>query len=82
MHFADKSLLNTPGSPPSHRRTHCGGERDDCAFAEEQLGHVLPEKLALVLAMHLTSTLEHLAQGRQIAGLAIQSVRRHVSNRI
>src|SRR5260370_41368195 len=26
--------------------------------------------------MHLTSTLEHLAQGRQIAELAIQSVRR------
>ncbi|MBA2287378.1 MAG: sigma 54-interacting transcriptional regulator [Ktedonobacteraceae bacterium] len=44
--------------------------------AEEQLGRVLPEKFALVLAMHVTSTLEHIAQGRQIAGAAIQSVRR------
>ena len=45
-------------------------------YAEEQLGRVLPEKLAMVLAMHLTSTLEHLSRGRQIPGLAIQSVRR------
>jgi transcriptional regulator with AAA-type ATPase domain/transcriptional regulatory protein LevR len=45
-------------------------------YAEEQLARTFPEKLALVLAMHLTSTLEHIAHGRQIAGLAIQSVRR------
>ncbi len=45
-------------------------------YAEEQLGRALPEKLALVLAMHLTSTLEHIAQGGQIAGLPLQSVRR------
>lgn len=45
-------------------------------YAEEQLARDFPEKLALVLAMHLTSTLEHIAHGRQIAGLAIQSVRR------
>lgn len=45
-------------------------------YAEEQLERVFPEKLALVLAMHLTSTLEHLAHGRQVAELAIQSVRR------
>jgi transcriptional regulator with AAA-type ATPase domain/transcriptional regulatory protein LevR len=45
-------------------------------YAEEQLGRAFPEKLALVLAMHLTSTLEHIAQGRQIPGSAIQSVRR------
>ncbi len=45
-------------------------------FAEEQLARTFPEKLALVLAMHLTSTLEHIAHGRQIVGLAIQSVRR------
>jgi transcriptional regulator with AAA-type ATPase domain/transcriptional regulatory protein LevR len=45
-------------------------------FAEEQLARTFPEKLALVLAMHLTSTLEHMANGRQIAGLTIQSVRR------
>src|SRR5436305_5137501 len=45
-------------------------------YAEEQLGRALPEKLALVLAMHLTSTLDHIAQERQIAGLPLQSVRR------
>ena len=45
-------------------------------YAEEQLGRALPEKLALVLAMHLTSTLEHIAQGREIAALPLQSVRR------
>jgi transcriptional regulator with AAA-type ATPase domain/transcriptional regulatory protein LevR len=50
--------------------------RDIVAFAEEQLRRVLPEKLALVLAMHLTSALEHIAQGSQIASLTLQSVRR------
>jgi transcriptional regulator with AAA-type ATPase domain/transcriptional regulatory protein LevR len=45
-------------------------------YAEEQLARTFPDKLALVLAMHLTSTLEHIAHGRQIPGLAIQSVRR------
>jgi transcriptional regulator with AAA-type ATPase domain/transcriptional regulatory protein LevR len=45
-------------------------------YAEEQLARTFPEKLALVLAMHLTSTLEHIAHGRQIAALAFQSVRR------
>lgn len=50
--------------------------RDIVAFAEEQLGRALPEKLALVLAMHLTSALEHIAQGSQMTGLTLQSVRR------
>ncbi|MGH2496638.1 MAG: sigma 54-interacting transcriptional regulator [Ktedonobacteraceae bacterium] len=50
--------------------------RDIVTFAEAQLGRVLPEKLALVLAMHLTSALEHIAQGSQLADLALQSVRR------
>ena len=50
--------------------------RDIVAFAEEQLGRVLPEKLSLVLAMHLTSALEHSAQGSQMTGLTLQSVRR------
>jgi len=44
-------------------------------YAEEQLARTFPEKLALVLAMHLTSTLEHLAHGRQAGEPAIQSVR-------
>jgi transcriptional regulator with AAA-type ATPase domain/transcriptional regulatory protein LevR len=44
-------------------------------YAEEQLVRTFPEKLALVLAMHLTSTLEHLAHDRQAGEPAIQSVR-------
>lgn len=46
------------------------------AYAEERLARTLPDKLSLVLAMHLTSTLEHLEQRRPIPPLAIQSVRR------
>lgn len=49
--------------------------RDIVQFAEQQLGREFPHKLSLVLAMHLTSTLERLAQGRQLAEPAIQSVR-------
>lgn len=49
--------------------------RDIVQFAEQQLARAFPEKLWLVLAMHLTSTLEHMTQGRQIAEPAIQSVR-------
>src|SRR5581483_8513110 len=46
------------------------------ADAEERLARTLPDKLTLVLAMHLTSTLEYLEQQRPIPPLAIQSVRR------
>jgi len=49
--------------------------RDIVQYAEQQLARVFPEKLWLVLAMHLTSTLEHMTQGRQMAEPAIQSVR-------
>lgn len=45
-------------------------------YAEEQLARGFPEKLALVLALHLTSAMEHLASGQQINGPVIQSVRR------
>lgn len=45
-------------------------------YAEERLARTFPDKLPLVLAMHLTSSLEHLKQQRQIPPLAIQSVRR------
>lgn len=44
-------------------------------YAEERLARPLPEKLGLVLAMHLTSILEHLQQQREIPPLAVQSVR-------
>ena len=46
------------------------------SYAEERLARTLPDKLGLVLAMHLTSTLERLEQQRPIPPLAIQSVRR------
>jgi transcriptional regulator with AAA-type ATPase domain/transcriptional regulatory protein LevR len=45
-------------------------------YAEEQLSRTFPEKLALVLAMHLTSTMERIADGRQIVAPVIESVRR------
>lgn len=45
-------------------------------YAEEQLARTFPEKLALVLAMHLTSTMERLAEGRQIVTPVIESVQR------
>ena len=45
-------------------------------YAEERLARTFPDKLSLVLAMHLTSVLEHLKQQRPLPPLAIQSVRR------
>ena len=45
-------------------------------YAEERLARTFPDKLSLVLAMHLTSSLEHLKQQKQLPPLAIQSVRR------
>ncbi|HET8841439.1 MAG TPA: sigma 54-interacting transcriptional regulator, partial [Ktedonobacteraceae bacterium] len=45
-------------------------------YVEERLARNFPDKLSLVLAMHLASTLEHLKQRRQIPQLAFQSVRR------
>jgi transcriptional regulator with AAA-type ATPase domain/transcriptional regulatory protein LevR len=49
--------------------------RDIVQYAEEQLGRAFPEKMALVLAMHLTSTMEHIAHGRQSVEPVIRSVR-------
>ncbi len=48
--------------------------RSVVSYAAERLERDLPEKLALVLAMHITSTLEHLAQGRQVPTSMIESV--------
>jgi transcriptional regulator with AAA-type ATPase domain/mannose/fructose-specific phosphotransferase system component IIA len=44
-------------------------------YAQEQLERTFPEKLALVLAMHLTSTLEYIARDRQVESPIFQSVR-------
>jgi transcriptional regulator with AAA-type ATPase domain/transcriptional regulatory protein LevR len=44
-------------------------------YAQEQLGRIFPEKLPLVLALHLSSTLEHLAQRQASADPILQSMR-------
>ncbi len=44
-------------------------------FAEEQLGRTFPEKLSLVLALHLTSTLEHIVHGHQMVVPTLQAMR-------
>ncbi|HLL79611.1 MAG TPA: sigma 54-interacting transcriptional regulator [Ktedonobacteraceae bacterium] len=76
MRFADQVSARQAGSPP-HLVDERIAEVSEAIvqYAQEQLERQLPEKLALVLAMHLTSTLEHLAQGRQNVELAIQPVR-------
>ena len=75
--FADQVSARHAGTPPNLIDERIAEVSAAIVqYAEEQLGRILPEKLALVLAMHLTSALEHLARGRQIPGLAIQSVRR------
>src|SRR5712691_12431251 len=75
--FADEVTLGRQGSASNlidERIVAISGRI--VQYAEEHLARTFPEKLALVLAMHLTSTLEHIAHGRQIVGPAIQSVRR------
>ncbi len=44
-------------------------------YAQEQLGRAFPEKLPLVLALHLRSALDHLAQGRHDIIPTLQSMR-------
>ncbi|HZO74728.1 MAG TPA: sigma 54-interacting transcriptional regulator [Ktedonobacteraceae bacterium] len=44
-------------------------------YAQEQLKRTFPEKLALVLALHLASALEHIAQGRPLVESTLQSMR-------
>jgi len=44
-------------------------------YAEEQLERVFPEKLSLVLTLHLMSALEHVTQGHHLVMPALQSVR-------
>lgn len=77
--FADEVTQGKQGSEGTASHLvdeHIAGvSRRIVQYAEEQLARTFPEKLALVLAMHLTSTLEYLANGRQIVEPAIQSVR-------
>ena len=44
-------------------------------YAQEQLGRAFPEKLPLVLALHLRSALDHLAQGSHDSIPTLQSMR-------
>jgi transcriptional regulator with AAA-type ATPase domain/transcriptional regulatory protein LevR len=75
--FADQVAQERPGAA-SHLVDEriAAISRHIVQYAEEQLARVFPEKLALVLAMHLTSTLECITSGRQIDGPVIQMVRR------
>jgi len=74
--FADSVTRERPGSTANLVDERVAVvSREIVQMAQEQLGRALPEKLALVLAMHLTSTLEHIAQGDRSVGLAIESVR-------
>jgi len=45
------------------------------SHAQEQLGRTFPEKLALVLTLHLMSALEHIAQGHHMVMPTLQSMR-------
>ncbi|MFL5659156.1 MAG: sigma 54-interacting transcriptional regulator [Ktedonobacteraceae bacterium] len=74
--FADEVSQERQGSASRLVDEHIAQvSRHIVEFAEEQLGRAFPEKLALVLAMHLTSTLERLAQNRQIDAPMIRSAR-------
>ena len=44
-------------------------------YAEEQLGRTFPEKLSLVLTLHLMSALEHIAQGHILIMPTLQATR-------
>ncbi len=44
-------------------------------YAREQLKRTFPEKLELVLALHLASALEHIAQGHPLVESTLQSMR-------
>ncbi len=44
-------------------------------YAEEQLGRTFPEKLSLVLTLHLMSALEHSAQGHHLVMPTLQAMR-------
>src|SRR6266699_1916279 len=74
--FADEVSAGKQGSASNLVDERIGVlSRRIVQYAEERLARTFPEKLALVLAMHLTSTLERISQGRSIAEPAIQSVR-------
>ncbi len=77
--FAD--TLNTPQHEQHEAVAHLVNEHimtvshTIIQYAEEQLERAFPEKLSLVLTLHLMSALEHLAQGHALVMPALQAMR-------
>jgi len=74
--FAAEVIQERPGAASHLVDEHIAAiSHQIVLYAQEQLERTFPEKLALVLAMHLTSTLDHIARGRQVESPVFQSVR-------
>ena len=77
--FAD--TVNTPQHEQHETVSHLVNEHimtvshTIIQYAEEQLGRAFPEKLSLVLTLHLMSALEHIAQGHHLVMPALQAMR-------
>lgn len=77
--FAD--TLNTPHQEQHETVSHLVNEHimtvshTIIQYAEEQLGRTFPEKLSLVLTLHLMSALEHIAHGHHLVMPALQAMR-------
>jgi len=77
--FAD--TINTPPHEQHETVSHLVNEHIMTVshtliqYAEEQLGRTFPEKLSLVLTLHLMSALEHIAQGHHLVMPALQAMR-------
>ncbi len=77
--FAD--TVNTPSHEQPETVSHLVNEHimtvshTIIQYAEEQLGRTFPEKLSLVLTLHLMSALEHIAQGHHLVMPALQAMR-------
>jgi len=73
--FAAEVIQERPGAASQLVDEHIAAiSHHIVQYAQEQLERTFPEKLALVLAMHLTSILEHVARGRQVESPIFQSV--------
>lgn len=74
--FASEVAAEPPGAPTDLVDEQIAAVCAQIAgYAEERLARVLPDKFSLVLAMHLSSTLEHLRQQRPVPQIAFQSLR-------
>ncbi len=77
--FAD--TVNTPQHEQHETISHLVNEHIMAVshtiiqYAEEQLDRTFPEKLSLVLTLHLMSALEHIAQGHHLVMPALQAMR-------